>query len=122
MFLVFVRHGGVAVLLLGVAAEVLAWLFGAVTLQPLMIALGALLFYLSEYGMHRFAFHAAAAVMAAGAPAAAPTALRSPCRADPAGFAVPAALVPGAEPRRRRPALFALVFGDRGGGIRRCSE
>ena len=35
MFLVFVRHGGVAVLLLGVAAEVLAWLFGAVTLQPL---------------------------------------------------------------------------------------
>jgi 4-hydroxysphinganine ceramide fatty acyl 2-hydroxylase len=59
MFVVFVRHGGVAALLLGVAAEALAWLFGAVALQPVMIALGALLFYLSEYGMHRFAFHAA---------------------------------------------------------------
>jgi 4-hydroxysphinganine ceramide fatty acyl 2-hydroxylase len=59
MFFVFVRHGGVAALLLGVAAEALAWLFGAVALQPVMIVLGALLFYLSEYGMHRFAFHAA---------------------------------------------------------------
>jgi 4-hydroxysphinganine ceramide fatty acyl 2-hydroxylase len=58
MFFVFVRHGGVAVLLLGVAAETLAWLLGAVALQPVMIVLGALLFYLSEYGMHRFAFHA----------------------------------------------------------------
>src|SRR5258708_21457413 len=57
MFLVFVRHGGVAVLLLGVAAVTTAWLFGAVGLQPVPIALGALLFYLSEYGMHRFAFH-----------------------------------------------------------------
>jgi hypothetical protein len=37
MFLVFVRHGGVAVLLLGVAAEALAWLFGAVPLPPVMI-------------------------------------------------------------------------------------
>jgi 4-hydroxysphinganine ceramide fatty acyl 2-hydroxylase len=27
-------------------------------LQPALILLGALLFYLSEYGMHRFAFHA----------------------------------------------------------------
>ncbi len=59
MFFVFIRHGGVAALLLGVAAEALAWLFGAVALQPVMIVLGALLFYLSEYGMHRFAFHAA---------------------------------------------------------------
>ena len=58
MLLVFLRHGGVAVLVLGVAAETLAWLLGVVALQPLMIALGALLFYLSEYGMHRFAFHA----------------------------------------------------------------
>ena len=59
MFFVFVRHGGVAALLLGVAAEALAWLFGAVALQPVVIVLGALLFYLSEYGMHRFAFHSA---------------------------------------------------------------
>ncbi len=58
MLLVFVRHGGVAVLLLGVAAELLAWLSGLVSLQPAVILVGALLFYLSEYGMHRFAFHA----------------------------------------------------------------
>jgi sterol desaturase/sphingolipid hydroxylase (fatty acid hydroxylase superfamily) len=58
MLLVFVGHGGVAMLLLGVAAEILAWLSGAITLQPALILLGALLFYLSEYGMHRFAFHA----------------------------------------------------------------
>jgi hypothetical protein len=57
-FLVFLRHGSVAALLVGVAAEVLGWLFGVVALQPVLILLGALLFYLSEYGMHRFAFHA----------------------------------------------------------------
>ena len=38
-------------------AETLLWLYGAVALQPGMILLGALLFYLVEYGMHRFAFH-----------------------------------------------------------------
>ena len=58
MLLVFVRHGGVAALLAGVAAETLLWLVGVVALQPALILLGALLFYLSEYGMHRFAFHA----------------------------------------------------------------
>jgi 4-hydroxysphinganine ceramide fatty acyl 2-hydroxylase len=59
MLLVFFRHGGVAALLAGVVAETLLWSFGLVTLQPLPILLGALLFYLTEYGMHRFAFHAA---------------------------------------------------------------
>jgi len=58
MLLVFLRHGSVAALLVGAAAEGLAWLFGVVALQPVLILLGALLFYLSEYGMHRFAFHA----------------------------------------------------------------
>ena len=58
MFLVFICHGGVAALLAGVAALVLFWLFDTVTPQPGMILLGALLFYLVEYGMHRFAFHA----------------------------------------------------------------
>lgn len=58
MFLVFARHGGVAALLLGVLAEALLWLADAIALQPVMIVLGALMFYLSEYGMHRFAFHA----------------------------------------------------------------
>ena len=58
MLRVFVGHGSVAMLLVGAAAEILAWLFGAISLQPGLILLGALLFYLSEYGMHRFAFHA----------------------------------------------------------------
>ena len=58
MFLVFARHGGVAALLLGVLAETLLWLADAIALQPVMIVLGAFMFYLSEYGMHRFAFHA----------------------------------------------------------------
>ena len=59
MFRVFVRHGAVAALLVGVATETLLGLFGVVALQPVMVGAGALLFYLSEYGMHRFAFHAA---------------------------------------------------------------
>ena len=58
MLLVFLRHGSVAALLAGAAAEIILWLFGVVALQPVMILLGALMFYLSEYGMHRFAFHA----------------------------------------------------------------
>src|SRR6202051_2290476 len=32
-------------------------LVGVGALQPALILVGALLFYLSEYGMHRFAFH-----------------------------------------------------------------
>src|SRR6202163_666010 len=58
MLLVFFRHGGVAALVVGVVAETLAWLFGVIALEAALILLGALLFYLSEYGMHRFAFHA----------------------------------------------------------------
>ena len=58
MLLVFLRHGGVAMLVVGVVAELLAWLFDLIALQPALILLGALLYYLSEYGMHRFAFHA----------------------------------------------------------------
>ena len=58
MLLVFFRHGSIAALVAGVAAELLLWLFGIIALSPLLILLGALLFYLSEYGMHRFAFHA----------------------------------------------------------------
>jgi 4-hydroxysphinganine ceramide fatty acyl 2-hydroxylase len=59
MVLVFLRHGSVAALLLGVVAEITAWLCGVMALQPAMVLLGALMFYFSEYGMHRFAFHAA---------------------------------------------------------------
>jgi 4-hydroxysphinganine ceramide fatty acyl 2-hydroxylase len=58
MLLVFLRHGGIVTLVVGVVAELLAWLFNLIALQPVVILVGALLFYLSEYGMHRFAFHA----------------------------------------------------------------
>jgi sterol desaturase/sphingolipid hydroxylase (fatty acid hydroxylase superfamily) len=58
MLLVFFRHGAVALLTFGVAALLVAWISGVATLSPLEIVLGAVLFYLSEYGMHRFAFHA----------------------------------------------------------------
>ena len=58
MFLVFLRHGSVAALLAGVAVLGLAFLSGWIEPRPALMLLGALLFYLSEYGMHRFAFHA----------------------------------------------------------------
>jgi hypothetical protein len=58
MFLTFLRHGSVAALVIGVAVEALAFLFGWIKPSLALILLGALLFYLSEYGMHRFAFHA----------------------------------------------------------------
>jgi len=54
----FFRHGATALLAIAVAAVFIAWTFGAVTLSLIEVALGALLFYASEYGMHRFAFHA----------------------------------------------------------------
>src|ERR1700677_4851729 len=58
MLLVFLRHGSVAALLAGVAALGLAFLSSWIQPRLVLILLGALLFYLSEYGMHRFAFHA----------------------------------------------------------------
>ena len=58
MGLGFFRHGATAALTFVVAGLVTAWGFGAVALRGPEIALGAILFYLSEYGMHRFAFHA----------------------------------------------------------------
>src|ERR1700758_4735404 len=58
MFLVFLRHGSITALLMGVVVEVLAFLSGAIAPMPLFVILGALMFYASEYGMHRFAFHA----------------------------------------------------------------
>jgi hypothetical protein len=58
MVRVFFRHGGVALLTLAVAALLGGWLGGVVALSPGAIVVGALMFYLSEYGMHRFAFHA----------------------------------------------------------------
>ena len=58
MFITFLRHGSVAALLAAVVAEALAFLFGRIAPNFALMLLGALLFYLSEYGMHRFAFHA----------------------------------------------------------------
>jgi sterol desaturase/sphingolipid hydroxylase (fatty acid hydroxylase superfamily) len=58
MLLTFLRHGSVAALVAGVVVEVLAFSVGMLSLKPALVLLGALLFYLSEYGMHRFAFHA----------------------------------------------------------------
>jgi sterol desaturase/sphingolipid hydroxylase (fatty acid hydroxylase superfamily) len=58
MLLTFFRHGSVALLVVGVAVEIVAWAEGVIAPQPLMIVVGAVLFYLTEYGMHRFAFHA----------------------------------------------------------------
>ena len=58
MLLVFLRHGSIAALIVGVAVEALAFVAGWITPKPWLILLGALMFYLSEYGMHRFAFHA----------------------------------------------------------------
>src|ERR1700742_3072802 len=58
MLLVFLRHGSVAALVVAVVVEALAFVSGWIDIKPVLILLGALLFYLSEYGMHRFAFHA----------------------------------------------------------------
>src|SRR6201999_3225024 len=58
MLFTFLRHGSVAALVAAVVVEALAFLFGGLSIKPALILLGALLFYLSEYGMHRFAFHA----------------------------------------------------------------
>ena len=58
MFLTFLRHGGVAALLVGAAIEAVAFLLGWIAFSPVLVLFGALMFYLSEYGMHRFAFHA----------------------------------------------------------------
>ena len=58
MFLIFLRHGSVAALVAGAAVEAPAFCFGWIEPSFGLILLGALLFYLSEYGMHRFAFHA----------------------------------------------------------------
>ena len=58
MFKTFLRHGSNALLAAGILAVALAWASGHAALSPLHVLLGALLFYLSEYGWHRFVFHA----------------------------------------------------------------
>ena len=61
MLLVYFRHGATLALAFAVLAILIAAALGLTSLSLWRIALGAVLFYLSEYGMHRFAFHAAPA-------------------------------------------------------------
>lgn len=54
----FLRHGSNVWLVLAVAALAIGFVFGVMAFSPLWIVIGALAFYVSEYGFHRFAFHA----------------------------------------------------------------
>ncbi len=54
----FLKHGSNGALVAGALALGLWSAFGGPALHPLWIVVGATLFYASEYGWHRFAFHA----------------------------------------------------------------
>ena len=58
MIATFFRHGAIAALAIFALALVALIAAGFAPLRPLDVVIGALLFYGSEYGMHRFAFHA----------------------------------------------------------------
>jgi 4-hydroxysphinganine ceramide fatty acyl 2-hydroxylase len=58
MVLTFLRHGSNVWLALGLAALVAGFAFGYFSFSLLWVVIGALTFYVSEYGFHRFAFHA----------------------------------------------------------------
>jgi hypothetical protein len=55
----FLRHGSNLWLVLALVALAIGFAAGRVEFRPLWIVIGALTFYVSEYGFHRFAFHAA---------------------------------------------------------------
>ncbi len=59
----FFRHGATAALAVCALALAALIVFGFAPFRPLDVGVGALLFYGSEYGMHRFAFHAPPASM-----------------------------------------------------------
>src|ERR1700732_3853398 len=54
----FLRHGSNIWLTLGLAALMVGFLAGALPFSLLWLVVGALTFYVSEYGFHRFSFHA----------------------------------------------------------------
>ena len=58
MLLGYFRHGATLALAFGAAVLAIAAAEGAITFTIWQALLGAVLFYISEYGMHRFAFHA----------------------------------------------------------------
>ena len=54
----FLRHGSDIWLVLGLAALIVGFLAGVLPFSVLWLVVGALTFYVSEYGFHRFSFHA----------------------------------------------------------------
>ena len=54
----FLRHGSNIWLALGIVALIVCFAAGVLPFYLLWAVIGALSFYLSEYGFHRFAFHA----------------------------------------------------------------
>jgi 4-hydroxysphinganine ceramide fatty acyl 2-hydroxylase len=54
----FLRHGSNLWLALGLAALIAGFAAGLFSFSLYWIVIGALTFYVSEYGFHRFAFHA----------------------------------------------------------------
>jgi sterol desaturase/sphingolipid hydroxylase (fatty acid hydroxylase superfamily) len=58
MVVAFLRHGSNALLAAGAVGLAVAGASGRARLKPAAVAGGTLLFFLSEYGTHRFLFHA----------------------------------------------------------------
>jgi 4-hydroxysphinganine ceramide fatty acyl 2-hydroxylase len=54
----FLRHGSNVWLALGLAALFVGFIAGVLPFSLLWVVIGALTFYVSEYGFHRFGFHA----------------------------------------------------------------
>jgi 4-hydroxysphinganine ceramide fatty acyl 2-hydroxylase len=55
----FLRHGSNVWLVLGLGALIAGFVVGSLAFSVVWIVVGALTFYVSEYGFHRFGFHAA---------------------------------------------------------------
>ena len=58
MILTFLRHGSNIWLALGLAALIVCFAAEVFSFSLLWTAIGAITFYFSEYGFHRFGFHA----------------------------------------------------------------
>ncbi len=58
MILTFLRHGSNIWLALGLAALIVCFAAGFFSFSLLWVVVGAVTFYFSEYGFHRFGFHA----------------------------------------------------------------
>src|SRR5580658_10214213 len=58
MVVTFFRHGSNIWLAVGLGGLVAGFIAGALAFSLFWVVIGALAFYVSEYGFHRFAFHA----------------------------------------------------------------